>query len=113
MFKISSLRHPVLVLALGLLLSSAASAAKSPWSGLLKLLPGIVWGDVGEKRGCGMDPDGLPCANEAQRQPRHRPSRVSPKGGCSISPDGHTGCELGSPKHGCGISPDGVIVCEP
>lgn len=90
MFNVTSLRRAVLVLALGLLLSLAASAAPSPWSGLLKLLPQVGWRDLGEKPGCSADFSGQPCPKEARRQPRHQPTL---KSGCSVDPDGRTVCQ--------------------
>ncbi len=92
MFTIVTLRRLVLVLSLGLLLAPAASAATSPWSDLLRLLPRIGWGEL-EKHGCSVAPDGQPiCPKEARRPTHHRPSTVNLKHGCSVDPNGNTVC---------------------
>lgn len=92
MFKIASLRRLVLVLSLGLVLAPAASAATSPWSGLLNLLPRIGWGAL-EKHGCSISPDGQTVCPKEGRPAHHRPSMVRPKHGCSIDPGGQTVCQ--------------------
>jgi hypothetical protein len=101
-----SLRSPLLVLALGLTLSSAASAAPVPWGGFLGeegrgflgLLEGLLSGHGHLKHGCSISPDGQPVCG--------------PKAGCSISPDGRPQCPTPvTPKLGCSVDPNGHTVC--
>ena len=103
-----SLRRLLLVLALGLTLSSAASAAPLLWGGvqrdqgrgLLGLLEGLLPGHLLLKHGCSIDPNGLPICG--------------PKIGCSISPVGRPQCQPPmTPKLGCSIDPDGHTRCTP
>jgi hypothetical protein len=103
-----SLRSLVVVLSLGLSLTSGASAAPLRWGGLfseggpglLDRLEAVFLGGVHLKRGCSIDPDGnLACG---------------PKAGCSISPDGMPKCPpVIAPKLGCSIDPNGRPVCTP
>src|SRR4029077_13543362 len=84
MFRIS-IRRPLLVLALGLTLTSAASASPVSWAsslteesrGLWQFLHGMLEGFHG-KRGCTIDPNGRAVC----------PPPITPKQGCTISPDG-------------------------
>jgi hypothetical protein len=107
MFRIS-LRSSFLVLSLGFILASGASAAPLRWGGLfsdegpglLDRLEAVVLGGVHLKHGCTIDPNGHPVCG--------------PKAGCSISPDGTPKCPpVITPKHGCSIDPDGRSVCVP
>jgi hypothetical protein len=107
MFRIS-LRSSLLVLSLGCILASGASAAPLPWGGLfsdegrslLGRLEAVFLGGVQLKHGCSIDPDGNPvCA---------------PKLGCSIDPNGAPKCPpTVTPKRGCGIDPNGQPYCTP
>jgi hypothetical protein len=114
MFRTAS--RSLLVLTLGLTLSTTATAAPIRWSaflpeggsGVLQLLETVLQGrsGVAPKRGCGVDPDG---------QPTCAPVPADTKRGCTVDPNGQPICAPvpADPKRRCGIDPNGNQVCTP